>query len=102
MQADLVSSQSVESGLEPTGKVLDGVEEERQQGVLHLAVELLLDGLGQRPAVLILVRLPDARHLRRKFGQGVGGRGQGGLEGGGYPFSGIGRGDGGGLRVRFV
>lgn len=59
----LVGAHSVKSGLEPSGEVFDGVEQERQQTVLHLAVELLLYGLGKRPAVLVLVHLSDAGHL---------------------------------------
>lgn len=80
----------MESGLEPPGKVLDGVKEKRQQGVLHLAVELLLDGLGKRTPVFVLECFPDARHLCFKGRSGGGsGRGHGGYKlSGGSPVGG--------------
>lgn len=69
----LVGAHSMEGGLEPSGEVFDGVEQQRQQAVLHLAVKLFLNGLGERTTVLVLVRLPDASHLSEKDRAGVAG-----------------------------
>lgn len=59
----LIGAKSVEGGAEPPREVLDRVEQERQQSVLHLAVELFLDGLRERASVFVLVRRLDAIHL---------------------------------------
>ena len=73
----LVRADTMESDLEPACKVLDRVVEKRKKGVLHVPVKFLLNGLGQRALIFLLVSLSDAGDLWRRRAARAGGKGGG-------------------------